>query len=43
MASFIKSKFSGESVGKKDPVSSVSVDTKSNLSSDVVAEGTIAY
>lgn len=43
MASFLKSKFSGGSIDKKDPVSSVSVDSKTNLSGDVVAEGTILY
>lgn len=43
MASFLKSKFSGGSIDKKDPVSSVSVDSKTNLSGEVVAEGKILY
>ncbi|OBT62085.1 hypothetical protein VE03_08998 [Pseudogymnoascus sp. 23342-1-I1] len=38
MASFIRSKFGGGSDIKKDPVSSASVDSKTNLSGDVVAE-----
>ncbi|KFZ19995.1 hypothetical protein V501_00355 [Pseudogymnoascus sp. VKM F-4519 (FW-2642)] len=37
MASFIR-KFSGGSVDKKDPVSSPSVDSKTNLSGEVIAE-----